>query len=185
LGKEGFSNKPLQPREITAPFAALFLVTWAGTLYCVILPPVLMYMLAFVSLVGVTNCRSEHAWHRSGDSAESFRSSTATSNLQKDSNHKSSSMWRIANACRLCAPACRPSQGQTSSNKATTSTYATLSYCTYANVRQSCCHGTLNPSRVRFIQQVGNKVKCCHAVLRMGHRWENHFLAPRYLTGAP
>jgi hypothetical protein len=36
-------------------------VTWAGAPYFVTLPPVLMYMLAFVALVGVTNCRSEHA----------------------------------------------------------------------------------------------------------------------------
>jgi hypothetical protein len=111
-----------------------------------------------------------------------FRSSTATNSLQKDSNHKSSSMWRIANACRLCAPACCPSQVQTSSNKATASTRARLSNCTYANVRQPCCHGTLNPSRKRFIQQVGNKVKCFQGC--MGHRRENHFLA-RYLTCAP
>jgi hypothetical protein len=63
-GEEGFSTKTLQPRGITAPSTALFLETWAGTPYCVTLPPVLMYMLAFVALVGVTNCRSEHAWHR-------------------------------------------------------------------------------------------------------------------------
>jgi hypothetical protein len=69
---EGFSTKPLQPHGITAPFAALCRVTWAGATYCDTLPPVLMYMLAFVALAGVTNCRSEHAWHRSRDTAEPF-----------------------------------------------------------------------------------------------------------------
>jgi hypothetical protein len=67
---EMFSTMPLQPREIKAPFSTLLLVTCAWGPYCVTLSPVLMYMFTFVALVGVADCRSEHAWHRSRDSAE-------------------------------------------------------------------------------------------------------------------
>jgi hypothetical protein len=64
---------PLQPRGITAPFQALLLMTWAGTPYCVTFPPVLMYVLAIFALVGITNCCSGQAMHRSKDIAETFQ----------------------------------------------------------------------------------------------------------------
>jgi hypothetical protein len=111
------------------------------------------------------------------------RSSTATRNLQTDNDHKSSSMWCIANTCRLCAPACCPSQMQTRPIKATASALATLSNCGYANVRQSCSHGPLNPSRVGFMQQVGNKGTCFQSCTSYGTQMRELPLA-RYLACA-
>jgi hypothetical protein len=112
-----------------------------------------------------------------------YRSSTVASNLQTDNDHKSSSMLLIAHACRLCAPAYRPSQRQTSSSMATVSNHAALRNCAYANVRQLCCHGTLSPSRVGFMQLAESKVTCFQSCSSYGHSKESSLLA-RYLTCA-
>jgi hypothetical protein len=74
-----------------------------------------------------------------------FRFIAATSNSQADTNHKWTTMRRIA---KLTGSVHQHFVLVDGKQVRARQSNATLSDYAYANVRRSCCHGTLNPSRV-------------------------------------